>query len=228
MFSKAKGTVAIDPRYTPARNDKDSVIYFRLGCEMTINSQKVTEFYTIKAFGNVADFLNETIKKDSELSIEAIARTARYVKNGADVQRTEFHAFYVHDIATNTVIDTRVNNAKSQPYAEPVTTAVQSLQSTRPQEMQVRMNAELVWQKITDDNVKSVGNKFRETYQTALANANAKRAVNNLPTEKAIQASKETRTAFQERPNIVPTSTTQQLLAARASIVNGSYTDMRG
>ncbi|MEQ5287854.1 single-stranded DNA-binding protein [Providencia manganoxydans] len=95
MFSKAKGKVAIDPRYTPAKNGNDSVIFFRLGCEMKINSQKVIEFFPIKAFGKVADFLHNTIKKDSEISIEAIARTARYVKDGSDVQRTEFHAFVV-------------------------------------------------------------------------------------------------------------------------------------
>ncbi|MEI9534803.1 MULTISPECIES: single-stranded DNA-binding protein [Morganellaceae] len=228
MFSKAKGTVAIDPRYTPARNGKDSVIFFRLGCEMTINKQKVTEFYSMKAFGNVADFLNETIKKDSEISIEAVARSTRFVKDGVDTHRTEFHVFYVHDIATNLVVDTRINEAKPQSYVEPVTPAIQPQQPTRSPEMQKRLDAELVWQKMTDDDVKSVGKKFRETYQAALANAKAKRAVNTLPVEAAVPVSKETKTAPQPRSFVNPTSSTHQLLAARAAIVNGSYTDMRG
>ncbi|HEC8324726.1 TPA: single-stranded DNA-binding protein [Providencia rettgeri] len=228
MFSKAKGTVSIDPNYTPARNGKDSVIFFRLGCDMTINKQKVTEFYAIKAFGNVADFLNITIKKGSEISIEAIARTSRFVKNGVDTLRTEFHAFYVHDIATNLVVDTRVNEAKPQPYVAPVTPAVQPQQPTRSPEMQERLDAELAWQNLTDKDVKSIGTKFRETYQAALASANAKRAVNNQPVEAAVAVSKETVKAPQSRPFVTQTSPTHQLLAARAAVVNGNYSDMRG
>lgn len=228
MFSKAKGTVAIDPRYTPARNGKDSVIFFRLGCEMTINKQKVTEFYSMKAFGNVADFLNKTIKKDSEISIEAIARSVRFVKDGVDTHRTEFHVFYVHDIATNLVVDTRVNEAKPQSYIEPVTPARQPQQPTRSPEMKKRDEAELIWQKMTDEEVKSVGNKFREVYQAAIASANAKRAVNSRPVDVTAIVSKETTTAPKPRSFVSPASPTYSLLAARAAAVNGSYTDMRG
>lgn len=228
MFSKAKGTVAIDPRYTPARNGKDSVIFFRLGCEMTINKQKVTEFYSMKAFGNVADFLNNTIKKDSEISIEAIARSVRFVKDGVDTHRTEFHVFYVHDIATNLVVDTRVNEAKPQSYIEPVTPATLPQQPTRSPEMKKREEAELIWQKMTDEEVKSVGNKFREVYQAAIASANAKRAVNSRPVDVAATVSKETTTAPKPRSFVSPASPTHHILAARAAVVNGSYTDMRG
>ncbi|EPJ3803440.1 single-stranded DNA-binding protein [Morganella morganii] len=228
MFSKAKGTVAIDPRYTPARNGKDSVIFFRLGCEMTINKQKVTEFYSMKAFGNVADFLNETIKKDSEISIEAIARSVRFVKDGVDTQRTEFHVFYVHDIATNLVVDTRVNEAKPQAFVVPVTPAVQPQHSARSPDLQKRLDADLAWQNLTDNDVKTIGNKFRQTYQAALASANAKRAVKNLPVEAAVPVSKDTATAPQSRPFVSSTSPTHHILVARAAAVNGSYTDMRG
>ncbi|WP_272516426.1 MULTISPECIES: single-stranded DNA-binding protein [unclassified Providencia] len=229
MFSKAKGKVAIDPRYTPAKNGNDSVIFFRLGCEMKINSQKVIEFFPIKAFGKVADFLHNTIKKDSEISIEAIARTARYVKDGSDVQRTEFHAFSVHDIATNLVVDTRINDANPQSYVAPITASTPTQQPLRSPELQARLDAELVVQKMSYDEVKTIGNKFRAALQQAQKSAAAKREAKQKPPaqQPTVKQTVTARSSAIFVPSTKPT-VTDQLIAARAMVSNGSYSDMRG
>lgn len=95
MFSKATliGIVGIEPKYKAATAGKDSVIYFRLGCDVLTSSKKITEWYTIKAFGRVADYLHTSIKKDSSVHIEASIRSKKWVANGVERQGIEFHAF---------------------------------------------------------------------------------------------------------------------------------------
>lgn len=41
MQSRAKGIVAIEPKYVPASNNADSYIYFRLRCDMSIDPTRV-------------------------------------------------------------------------------------------------------------------------------------------------------------------------------------------
>ncbi|MEG8992490.1 single-stranded DNA-binding protein, partial [Klebsiella pneumoniae] len=84
MFSKATliGVVGVEPKYKAAIDGKDSLIAFRLGCEVFTNSKKITEWYTIKAFGRVADYLHQTIKKDSSVFLEASIRNKRWTVNG--------------------------------------------------------------------------------------------------------------------------------------------------
>ncbi|EIZ1085956.1 single-stranded DNA-binding protein [Klebsiella oxytoca] len=95
MFSKATliGVVGVEPKYRSAVDGKDSLIAFRLGCEVFTNSKKITEWYTIKAFGRVADYLHQTIKKDSSVFLEASIRNKRWTVNGVERHGIEFHAF---------------------------------------------------------------------------------------------------------------------------------------
>ena len=243
MLSKAKGIVAIDPKYVPAKNGKDSYIYFRLGCELVINSKKTTEFYTIKAFGKVADFLRNTIKKDSEVYLEALARSCRYTKNDVDQVRIEFHAFMVRDVATNLFVDTRVNNAEPQQYVElNVNTVAQP--TSHANETKAKYEAEMKWQKISDNDVKSVASKFRQIFEEQ------KRRVfgtTDLPTPLPKSDSKTVTPSFSGiknrvirsvYPGQITCSETTKIMAARDALVNritpevfthnnGNYADIR-
>lgn len=70
MQSRAKGIVAIEPKYVPASNNADSYIYFRLRCDMSIAASLLRPGYSIKAFGKVADFLRDNIQMNTELYID--------------------------------------------------------------------------------------------------------------------------------------------------------------
>jgi len=95
MFSKATliGVVGVDPKYKSSTNGKKSVVAFRVGCEVLTTSKKITEWYSVKAFGSVADYLIQHIKKGSNVYLEASIRSRRWMVGGVERQGMEFHAF---------------------------------------------------------------------------------------------------------------------------------------
>lgn len=151
MQSRAKGIVAIEPKYVPASNNADSYIYFRLRCDMSISGKSQTEFYSIKAFGKVADFLRDNIQMNTELYIEALARSFRYTKHGIDQMRTEFHVFMARIIQTGQSIDTRANETVKPPSTSTVT-------SLSPQVAQ-KLKDDMKWQKMSDEEVRTASEK---------------------------------------------------------------------
>lgn len=156
MQSRAKGIVAIEPKYMKATESADSYIYFRLRCDLSINGKTHTEFYPVKAFGKVADFLRDNIQMNSELYIEALARSYRYTKGGVDQMRIEFHVFMAHIIQTGQTIDTRTNEA-----AKRLCTPKEPSMSS---ETTAKLKDDMKWQKMTPEQVKSVSEKFRSVY----------------------------------------------------------------
>lgn len=151
------------------------------------------------------------------------------MKDGSDVQRTEFHAFSVHDIATNLVVDTRINDANPQSYVAPITASTPTQQPLRSPELQARLDAELVVQKMSYDEVKTIGNKFRAALQQAQKSAAAKREAKQQPPaqQPTVKQTVTARSSAIFVPSTKPT-VTDQLIAARAMVSNGSYSDMRG
>ncbi|EGN5360005.1 single-stranded DNA-binding protein [Salmonella enterica] len=156
MQSRAKGIVAIEPKYVPASNNADSYIYFRLRCDMSINGKSQTEFYSIKAFGKVADFLRDNIQMNTELYIEALARSFRYTKHGIDQMRTEFHVFMARIIQTGQSIDTRANET-----VKPTSTS--TVTSLSPEVAQ-KLKDDMKWQKMSDEEVRTASEKWRTVY----------------------------------------------------------------
>ena len=167
MFSKAKGTVGIDPKYVAAKNGKDSYIYFRLGCELTINSKKITEWYTIKAFGMIADYLSTTIQKGSRLYLEAVIRNTRYQKNGIEYSGVEFHAFKVRDLSTDIIVDSRTGQSivHSETSDHSVSKDAISTPAHVHSEQHKRMVQEMAWQTISEKDIKAFSSKFRQVYE---------------------------------------------------------------
>ncbi len=167
MFSKAKGTVGIDPKYVAAKNGTDSYIYFRLGCELTINSKKITEWYTIKAFGMIADYLSITIQKGSRLYLEAVIRNTRYHKNGIEYSGVEFHAFKVRDLSTDIIVDSRTGQSvvHSETTEQTVLKDPVSAPAVVHNEQHERMVNEMAWQKISEKDIKAFSSKFRQVYE---------------------------------------------------------------
>lgn len=167
MFSKAKGTVGIDPKYVAAKNGKDSYIYFRLGCELTINSKKITEWYTIKAFGMIADYLSTTIQKGSRLYLEAVIRNTRYQKNGIEYSGVEFHAFKVRDLSTDIIVDSRTGQSivHSETSDHAVSKDAISTPANVHSEQHTRMVQEMAWQTISEKDIKAFSSKFRQVYE---------------------------------------------------------------
>ena len=156
MQSRAKGIVAIEPKYMPASDNSDSYIYFRLRCDMSISGKSQTEFYSIKAFGKVADFLRDNIQMNTELYIEALARSFRYTKNGIDQMRTEFHVFMARIIQTGQSIDTRAN--------ETVKATSTSTVTTLSPEVAQKLKDDMKWQKMSDEEVRTASEKWRTVY----------------------------------------------------------------
>ena len=156
MQSRAKGIVAIEPKYMPASDNSDSYIYFRLRCDMSISGKSQTEFYSIKAFGKVADFLRDNIQMNTELYIEALARSFRYTKNGIDQMRTEFHVFMARIIQPGQSIDTRAN--------ETVKATSTSTVTTLSPEVAQKLKDDMKWQKMSDEEVRTASEKWRTVY----------------------------------------------------------------
>lgn len=156
MQSRAKGIVAIEPKYMPAANNADSHIYFRLRCDMSISGKSQTEFYSIKAFGKVADFLRDNIQMNTELYIEALARSFRYTKHGIDQMRTEFHVCMAHIIQTGQSIDAR-SNATVKPTSTSTATALSP-------EVAQKIKEDMRWQKMSDEEVRTASEKWRTVY----------------------------------------------------------------
>ncbi|PHM72203.1 single-stranded DNA-binding protein [Xenorhabdus sp. KJ12.1] len=119
MFSKATliGVVGIEPKYKAAANGKDSIIYFRLGCEVFTNSKKITEWYIIKAFGRVADYLYQTIQKGSFVFLEASIRNKRWMTQDIEHHGIEFHAFTARVVSNADIKHNTHNDAVQAPDA---------------------------------------------------------------------------------------------------------------
>lgn len=188
MFSKATliGIVGIEPRYKPAANGNDSIITFRIGCKVFSATKEITEWYTIKAFGAVADYLHNNIKKDSSVFLEASIRNRRWIVDGKERQGIEFHAFTARSISTtedknpvNTdVPETKTHIANELPFPD------LEVNETSGVKRPTRFPREL-----THEESKVVTNRFRETFKFRKEEAKQKREAhqtsenNNLCTE---------------------------------------------
>ncbi|WP_434526503.1 hypothetical protein [Photorhabdus asymbiotica] len=203
MQSRARGIVVIEPKYIPAKDNVDSHILFRLRCDFKVNSNKTTEFYIIKAFGKVADFLRGQIKKNSKVYIEALARSSRY-------KHIEFHAFMVHVLATGMAIDTRIDDAKPFAFTETKKeTPATTIEYTHSPEMRASVKTEMIWQKMSDDDVASVSNKFRSllAFQKSRINGstNGTECVEDKPT--TVKASKPSQSTMKTVSQVVASVT---------------------
>lgn len=162
MFSKATliGIVGIEPKYRTAADGKPSIIAFRLGCEVFTSSKKMTEWYTIKAFGRVADYLHTTIKKDSAVFLEASIRNKRWMVNGVERQGIEFHAFTARVMSEsdashhsdNDTVFTSTSDNKTYTEIEKTDTHVKE-QPERPPKP------------LTAEEAHQVANRFRQTFE---------------------------------------------------------------
>ncbi|EGT5729744.1 single-stranded DNA-binding protein [Cronobacter dublinensis subsp. dublinensis] len=178
MFSKATliGVVGIEPRYKPAADGKDSIIAFRLGCKVFTTSKEITEWYTIKAFGAVADYLYNNIKKDSNVFLEASIRNRRWVIDGVERQGIEFHAFTARampdsDVKQNYQDTTLVkaNNSQELPFPEAEkTTSIEAHQS-KP-----------VPKPLTAEEARQVADRFRKTFELRKKEVEQKQAAKTI------------------------------------------------
>ncbi|EOC0012470.1 single-stranded DNA-binding protein [Cronobacter turicensis] len=237
MFSKATliGVVGIDPRYKPAANGKDSIIAFRIGCKVFTTATEITEWYTIKAFGAVADYLFNNIKKGSNVFLEASIRNRRWVVNGTERQGIEFHAFTarvmpVSDVKTSNQSDVHVakgNNSQELPFPEAEKTA------------RVAVQPEPLPKPLTAEEARQVADRFRKTFEERKHEADLKLAApktsaseskseiynlefvsnskmpDNIPTSKSIPS--------EPLPNLTGNSVTDSLLNARNAIKSRQY-----
>ncbi|HBQ2852672.1 TPA: single-stranded DNA-binding protein [Klebsiella pneumoniae] len=165
MFSKATliGVVGVEPKYKAAIDGKDSLIAFRLGCEVFTNSKKITEWYTIKAFGRVADYLHQTIKKDSSVFLEASIRNKRWTVNGVERQGIEFHAFTARAMSD---ADT-TNHAQTSTVSIPSSDSPDDLffpvmdKSDNPAVEQPKQPPK----PLTAEEARQVASRFRQTFE---------------------------------------------------------------
>lgn len=165
MFSKATliGVVGVDPKYKAAVDGKDSLIAFRLGCEVFTNTKKITEWYTIKAFGRVADYLHQTIKKDSFVFLEASIRNKRWIVNGVERQGTEFHAFTARVMSDADAI----NHAQTDKTSSPAPVASERLpfpEMDKP-ENSVAEQPKQPPKPLTAEEARQVASRFRQTFE---------------------------------------------------------------
>ncbi|MBQ0600813.1 single-stranded DNA-binding protein [Klebsiella oxytoca] len=165
MFSKATliGVVGVEPKYKAAVDGKDSLIAFRLGCEVFTNSKKITEWYTIKAFGRVADYLHQTIKKDSSVFLEASIRNKRWIVNGVERQGIEFHAFTARVMSDADAI----NHPQTDTLSSPAPVASENLLFP---EMDKTENHAVEQPKqppkpLTAEEARQVASRFRQTFE---------------------------------------------------------------
>ncbi|MDB6373976.1 single-stranded DNA-binding protein [Photorhabdus bodei] len=242
MQARARGIVAIKPKYIPAKDNVDSHIIFRLRCDFKVNSNKIAEFYTIKAFGKVADFLRDQIKKDSKVYIEALARARRYKMH------IEFHAFMVHVLATGMAIDTRIDDAKPFAFTETKNeTPATTTECTHSPEIRARVKTEMTWQEMSDDDVAFVANKFRSllAFQKSRINESANgtksEPVMKTVSQVVVSATPIANQRLQQtsmKQNATSSSPTATLLNAREALrcrqssvgsdhFNGNYADIR-
>lgn len=165
MFSKATliGVVGVEPKYKSAVDGKDSLIAFRIGCEVFTNSKKITEWYTIKAFGRVADYLHQTIKKDSSVFLEASIRSKRWTVNGVERQGIEFHAFTARVMSDADAI----NHAQTDMASTPAPDASENL----PFPEMDKSDSPVVEQPkqppkpLTAEDARQVASRFRQTFE---------------------------------------------------------------
>ncbi len=120
MFSKATliGVVGIEPKYNPAAKGKKSVIAFRIGCDVLTTSKKITEWYSVKAFGTVADDLIKHIKEGSNVYLEASIRSRRWIAGGVERHGMEFHAFVARVMSESVVTHHSQDESLSAPQSD--------------------------------------------------------------------------------------------------------------
>ena len=139
----------------PASNNADSYIYFRLRCDMSISGKSQTEFYSIKAFGKVADFLRDNIQMNTELYIEALARSFRYTKTWYWPNEDWVSCFHGSNHS-----DWSINrypckwNCKATIY----------INRHRYPSSSAKLKDDMKWQKMSDEEVRTASEKWRTVY----------------------------------------------------------------
>lgn len=160
MYSKATlvGVVGVEPRYKPATNTSESVIYFRIGCKVYNSAKEITEWYTIKAFGRTADYLHQNAKLNSSVFLEASIRSKRWVKDGVERSGFEFHAFTAQVI-------TQSENAYPNLPDTPVSNELPFPEVKTSQPKQAVQQPKEPPKPLTAEEALAVAKRFRQTYE---------------------------------------------------------------
>lgn len=241
MFSKATliGIVGVEPKYKAAVDGKDSVISFRIGCEVFTSAKKIIEWYVIKAFGRVADYLYQNIKKDSFVFLETSIRNKRWTVKGCERQGIEFHAFTARVMSDSDVLHHAHENN------EPATQLVLNVSDTLPfPEMEKEETVSVKQPKeppkpLTAEESRSRGKRWRQTLEDQKKIADDKRRVAELSAMTPVAPSPDVslfNLAPAKDPQFTGNPMTDSLLNARIELRNraikesgnGSYSQVRG
>ncbi|ELY4881484.1 MULTISPECIES: single-stranded DNA-binding protein [Enterobacterales] len=182
MFSKATliGVVGLEPKYKRAANGKKSVIAFRIGCDVLTTSKKITEWYSVKAFGSVADDLIKHIKEGSNVYLEASIRSRRWIAGGVERHGMEFHAFVARVMPEPVVTHHSQAETLSAPHSDASLTlalpfpedeaivnapvpaqSIQPAHSEKPKQPSSPKPKEL-----TADEARQAGSRFRQIFES--------------------------------------------------------------
>lgn len=197
MFSKATlvGVVGVQPRYRQASKGKDSIIYFRIGCQVFTPTKEITEWYTIKAYGRVADYLYQNVEIGSNVFLEASIRTKRWVADGVERQGMEFHAFTARKISDSPLANRDDENSTQKAKTSPVSHAVSQELPFPEMEISHQPAVEEVKEPpkpMTVEQSRAIAKRFRDTFEESKQIAEERLAVRSLQPEGNINAENKT------------------------------------